>query len=299
MSAFSIASDKELVHFYTGLESYEKFKFVLSTLGPVVYHLNYYNDITPPLCITDQFLLVLMKLRRNYSNFELSKWFAVSDKVVTSCFVTWISLMYHQWGEIDWFPTREDTTYFADPEFIATFPCARVTLDGTEIPIQKPHEPLIQQATFSTYKNKNTLKVMVGTTPGGLVSYVSPAYGGSTSDRQIVERSRIFEKCDPGDMILADKGINVEDLVIPYNLHLNIPTFFRKKNRMNSKTVLKDRKCSSKRVHVERLIGAAKTYKLISTSNAMRSMEFAMGNEIITVCFHLVNFRKNIMSPPN
>ena len=81
--------------------------------------------------------------------------------------------MYHQWGEIDWFPTREDTTYCADTEFIATFPCARVTLDGTEIPIQKPHESVIQQATFSTYKNKNTLKVMVGTTPGGLVSCFS------------------------------------------------------------------------------------------------------------------------------
>jgi len=87
---------------------------------------------------------------------------------------SWVNLMYHQWGEIDWFPSREDTTYFGDPDFIATFPSARMTLDGTKSPIQKPHEPLLQQATFSTYKNKDTVKVMVGTTPRGLVSYVSP-----------------------------------------------------------------------------------------------------------------------------
>ena len=40
--------------------------------------------------------------------------------------------------------------------------------------------PLAQQITFSTYKNKNTAKVLIGVTPGGMVSYISPAYGGST-----------------------------------------------------------------------------------------------------------------------
>lgn len=31
-----------------------------------------------------------------------------------------------------------------------------------------------------------TLKTMVGITPNGVVSYVSSAYGGSASDRQII-----------------------------------------------------------------------------------------------------------------
>ena len=53
---------------------------------------------------------------------------------------------------------------------------------------KKPKDPRAQQATFSSYKNRNTLKVLVGSTPGGLVNDVSPAYGGCTSDRQTVER---------------------------------------------------------------------------------------------------------------
>lgn len=295
VSATKIADNDDLLHFYTGLETYEKFSFVLYTLGPAQHHLEYYKNIKPRLCIEDQFLLTLMRLRRNYTNFELSKWFHVSDKVVTSCFITWINFMYYQWSEINWFPTREDTTYYANKDFRAIFPDARITLDATEVPIMKPHEPILQQATYSTYKNRNTLKVMVGTTPGGLVSYVSPVYGGSTSDRQIIERSNILAMCDPGDMILADKGINIEDLTIPHNIKLNIPTFFKKKNRMNCHTVLKDRKCSSKRVHVERHIGAAKTFKMISTTSALRPMEVSLGEQIITVCFYLTNFRRNIM----
>lgn len=94
-----------------------------------------------------------------------------------------------------------------------------MTVDGTECPVKKPRMPTAQQSTFSTYKNRNTAKVLVGISPGGLCSYLSPAYGGSTSDRQIVGRSYLIDMCDPGII-------------------------------------------SSKRVHVERAIGLAKTYTI-------------------------------------
>ncbi|KAJ8929782.1 hypothetical protein NQ314_017497 [Rhamnusium bicolor] len=70
------------------------------------------------------------------------------------------------------------------------------TANGTEIPINKPALPLAQQATFSQYKNKNTVKPVIGMTPGGLVSFITPTYGGSASDRQIIDRSNLASKCD-------------------------------------------------------------------------------------------------------
>ncbi|KAK2152639.1 hypothetical protein LSH36_324g03017 [Paralvinella palmiformis] len=79
---------------------------------------------------------------------------------------------------------------FAPTDFKTKFLTTQAIFDGTECPIKKP------QATFSTYKNKNTVKVLVGVTPAGLVSYVSPAYGGSASDRQIVERSNLTQMVD-------------------------------------------------------------------------------------------------------
>ena len=43
------------------------------------------------------------------------------------------------------------------------------------------------------------------------------------------------------------------------NLEINTPTFFKKKIRMSCATVIEDRKISSKRVYIERIIQLAKT----------------------------------------
>ena len=292
-SAWSYRNDSPGIHFYTGLQSYQKFIFVLSTLGPAQHELNYYHGVKPSLCVEDQFFMLLIKLRQHKTNFELSRMFRVTESTVTNVFVTWINFIYFEMKEIDWWPSSDCVKYFSPSSFKTKFSNTRVIVDGTECPIMKPKQPVAQQATFSTYKNRNTVKVLVGCTPGGLVSYVSPAYGGSTSDRQIAERSQLPQICDPGDSIMADKGFNVQDLFIPYNVMINIPSFFRKKNRLSGKTVISDRKIASKRVHIERIIGLAKTYKILT--QPMSNTESALATQIITVCFLLCNFRTGIV----
>ena len=47
--------DDDTIHFYTGLETYNKFCMVLQTLGPTVNSLNYYYKIIPQLSVEDQF----------------------------------------------------------------------------------------------------------------------------------------------------------------------------------------------------------------------------------------------------
>lgn len=160
--------------------------------------------------------------------------------------------------------------------------------------LKKPSNPVSQRATFSSYKNRNTVKVVVGSTPGGLVSYLSPAYGGAASDRQIIERSGLTDMCCASDSIMADKGFNVQDLFAAKDITVNIPTFFKKKNRMSGKQVMKDRKISSKRVHIERSIGLIKTFKILTS--AMPACETLLASHIINVCVMLCNFRKRIVS---
>ena len=118
---------------------------------------------------------------------------------------------------------------FVPKDFKDKFPKTRVIVDGTECPIMKSKQPVAQKDTFSTYKNRNTMKVLVGVIPGGLVSYVLSAYGGSASDRQICKRSGLPKKFDPGDEIMADKGFNVEDIFLLHQAKLNILTFVKKK----------------------------------------------------------------------
>ena len=166
-----------------------KFKFVLNTLGPAAYRLNYIYHNVGNISVENQFFLVLMKLRRATTNFELSRIFSISESTVSNIFLTWINFMNVQWKELDLWPPQELVRYFAPSGFKQTFPSTRVIIDGTEVPVKRPKNPKSQQATFSVYKNKNTVKVIVGATRGGLVS---PAYAGSTSDRQIIERSRQY-----------------------------------------------------------------------------------------------------------
>ncbi|XP_061196585.1 uncharacterized protein LOC133204857 [Saccostrea echinata] len=271
MSIDNFTNDDAGVHFYTGLETLRKFYFVLRTLGPAAYYLNYVYHQVSNISVPDQFFLVLCKLRRHTTNFELSRLFGISEKNVSNIFSIWILFMNKQWREIDLWPSRHLVKYFCPSDFKIKFPNTRVIIDGTECPIKKPKLPKSQQATFSTYKNRNTVKVLVGATPGGLTSYISTAYGGSTSDRQIVERSCQIDMCNSGDSIMADKGLNVQDMFVHKNIQINTPTFFKKKNRMSCETVIKDRKISSKRVHIERIIGLAKTYKILS--EPMNSLE--------------------------
>jgi len=238
LSAKLFAMEPKTMHYYTGLETYEKFVMVLDTLGSAAYQLNYFLGKKPTLSIEDQFFLTLVKLRVHPPHQELSILFGISEKEVSSIFVTWVNFVYLQWSELNWWPSRKLVSYFMPSDFRAKYGNTRVIVDGTECPINKPTQPVAQQATFSSYKNRNTVKVIVGCTPGGLVSYVSPAFGGSTSDRQIVESTGFPKLFVPNDEVMADKGFNVEDLFIPYHVGINIPTFFKKKNRMSSDTVI-------------------------------------------------------------
>ena len=292
-SVMNFIGDPAGMHHYTGLTNYANFKFVLQTLGPAVHSLNYFYGITPAIDIEEQFFLTLIKLRRHTTNFELSRQFGLTESGVSNVFITMVNFMACQWGEIEWWPSRQTVTEFAPRDFNAKYPSTRVIIDGTEIPIEKPKQPLAQQCTFSTYKNKNTVKVLVGCTPGGLISYVSEAYGGPTSDRQICERSPLVSMCEPGDSIMADKGFNVQDLFVGRDVRVNIPTFFKKKNRMSGACVIRDRKIASKRVHIERLIGLAKTFKILKCP--LNNTESTLATQIIRVCFWLCNFRDCIV----
>ena len=220
--------DDEAFHYYTGLENYSIFKLLLDILGPAVNSLNYFNGPKPNLSSENILFLVLIRLRRYKTIFELGLLFAVDKSQVTNCFVTWVNLMYYTFKELNWWPEKELVRFYMPSDFKSKFPSTRVILDGTECPIQKPSQPLAQQTTFSSYKNRNTLKTVIGFTPGGLVTYVSPCYGGATSDRQIIERGKLPQMCDSGDSVMVDKGFNVDDLFVPNKVSVNTPAFFKK-----------------------------------------------------------------------
>ncbi len=277
--------------YYTSFEDKTHFNYVFDCLGPGAYHLKYHSKLQP----REEFLLLMMKLRQNKDDIELSWMFGISAKVVGKVFKTWLNFVYFQLKELNIWPNREIIDTHMPSDFKKKFPKTRVVLDGSEIPIEKPSNPKEQSGTWSSYKNRNTLKILVGISPRGDVSYISDVYGGAASDRAIVERSELLKegKFDREDSVMADRGFVVHDLFCLHQVHVNIPTVMRNMVQLPPDKVIRDRRIASKRVHVERIIGLAKTYKILKED--LHHHYTPLGGRILYVCFALVNFRPCIV----
>lgn len=236
-----LKNEPEAILHFTGLESYEKFLTVLYSLGPAVSWMKYHKSLIGNISIPNQLFLVLWKLRRYPCDFELSQHFRIPRQAVGNIFITWITFMAKTWSLIDTWPDRKLVDFYMPDNFKRNYPKTRATLDATEVRTDGPGNSKLKQASFSTYKNTFTMKSVLSSTPGGLISHCTPAYGGSASDRQIIERSQFMEKCDPGDVVLADKGILVQDLFASRGVTVTTPTCLVKGRLQHSK-VIRDRK---------------------------------------------------------
>lgn len=282
----------DAISYYTGFSDFDQFMTFFYCLGPCVDELDYKCSV---LESKDQLFLTLMKLRQAKEDFELSLFFQVSTSTVSRIVITWINFMYFQLKELNFWPSEDIVQDFMPVNFAEKFPSTRVILDATEIPIQKPSDVNSQSVTWSNYKHRNTIKAMIGVTPSGAVSYVSDAYGGSASDRMIIERSELLNKgmFEKGDSIMADRGIMVQDLFANNDVQVNTPTFLKGKSQLDAHEVVHDRRVASKRIHVERVIGLAKRYKILK--GELSHSKLQLGSRIIFVCFVLSNFRNCIV----
>lgn len=285
-------NNAKMINYYTGFIDYAQFMLFYHCLGPCVNELGHLGSILDP---RDQLFMVLMKLRQAKEDVELSLFFQVSESTVSRIVVTWINFLYFQLKELDIWPSREILQEYMPVDFKRKFPNTRVILDATELPIQKPSEVNAQSVTWSAYKHKNTLKAMIGCTPRGVVSFVSDAYGGSASDRQIIENSSLLHQSmfDKGDSIMADRGIMVQDLFATKDVYVNTPTMLKGKSQLDPEEVVNDRRVASKRIHIERIIGLSKGFKILKKELPQSKLQ--LGSRIVFVCFSISNFRNCIV----
>ncbi|CAB4005346.1 Hypothetical predicted protein, partial [Paramuricea clavata] len=117
-------------------------------------------------------------------------------------------------------------------------------------------------ATFSSYKNHNTAKGLIGISASGYPSFVSSLYAGRTSDKKITKDRGILDLLEPGDQVMADRGFEIES-DLPSGVTLNIPPFLDGKDQLSLEEELTTRKIASVRVHVERAIARIKNYRIL------------------------------------
>ena len=171
--------------------------------------------------------------------------------------------------------------------FKDTYPNTHVIIDCTELLVEMPTSFRSQSATYSSYKNHNTAKGLIGISPAGYPTFVSELYAGPSSDKQVTKDCGILNLLEPGDHVMPDRGFDIEN-DIPAGVGLNIPPFLNGAPQLSLSDETETRKIAALRVHVERAIGRIKNFKIIKNVFPLKMSSDL--NKIWIICSYLTLF---------
>lgn len=204
LSFKTIEGDDKKTKFYTGFPNFKTFHAVFLETSSKV------KRKKTKLSKEDELLLTLVKLRRNLAMTDLAYRFNISQSSVTNIFHAWLDALYATLGGLVHWP---ETDVCQLPEVFQNevFRKVKCVIDCTDIFIERPSNLKARAQTYSNYKRHNTIKILVGASPSGCITFLSSCWGGRVSDRQITTESGILDKLLPGDVVLADRGFNMTE----------------------------------------------------------------------------------------
>ncbi|XP_068739049.1 uncharacterized protein [Montipora capricornis] len=198
---------------------------------------------------------------------------------------TWLPLLASELKPLLHWPKQEELPLYY-PDCFKKYNNVRAIIDCTEVPIQRPSLARANSQIYSSYKGRPTPKVLVACTPAGTISFVSKAVGGSMSDKELVKRSGIVDLFSPGDTLLADRGFNIQELLLHKGVKLVIPPFLKAKKQFLKADDQRTKQVANARIHVERVTGRMKDFHIMKTE-----LPLDMFDRIVTVTAALVNLQ--------
>ena len=183
---------------------------------------------------------MLVRLRLGLMEQDIAYRFNISQSTVSRIIITWINFMHLQLKELPLWPKKEVVTFYMPQTFKEQYPSTRVIINATEIFIEQPRLPEIQKITFLSYKNHNTYKALIGISPSGAIIFVSKLFSGSISDKELTQQSGLLDLLDAGDSVMADKGFDIAEYLIPRGVQLNIPPFLRGTDQFSHKQLVEN-----------------------------------------------------------
>ena len=304
-----ILRSDSVTQFYTGLRSRSLFDKLCKYITPfvsrrwqgakkVASHKRRLFHTSPgkfgpkrKLCAPEEFLLTLMKLKLGLTHRDLGTRFDISTSLASKIFHSWLDAMSKSIGQtIVWF-TKEHIK-MTMPDRFRRLPELRAIIDCSEIFIETPKDPILQNITWSSYKHHNTAKFLIAVAPNSKITFISEMFGGRTSDREITLESGFLDKFDPFDMLQADKGFHIRDECDKRNITIDIPAGLRGKTQMTKIAVERTKRVATLRILVEQVIRRLKTFKILSRQISIT--EVPSLHKIVIVCAALVNFKDPI-----
>ena len=250
------------------------------------FSLNYHHGWK----VTSQLLLSLMKLRLGAKDLDLAERFGISKTTVSNIFLTIVSAL-HEFFICESVIGKQIPSQLkfkgSLPASFGPFTATRAIIDATEISQDIPSDLNKQNACYSNYKSRHTVKAVTAVAPNGALVFTSALYPGSTSDNTIVEKSHLLAHFVAGDLILADKGFTIFEK-LPAGVSLNIPPFLRGKSHFTKQEAELCFKIAKARIHVERANERIKNFTILNHIPAhLRSFSTV----IFQVCCALVNMQ--------
>ena len=178
----------------------------------------------------------MVRLRRGIDMRMLADLYLVDTGMVSRVLSTMINYMYLlRLGMLPIWPEPSHVAERLPAVFKELYPTTFMIIDATELKCEIASSLPAQPQLYGSYTSHTTLKGLISMTPDDAVAFVSELFAGSISDRELTLKKSPFLDILPaagyGTSIMADKGFDIQDLLVPYGVKLNIPPF----NRVGSK----------------------------------------------------------------
>ena len=276
----AIKNDVAKFQYMTGLPHPDVFDWILSLIMDKV------TLTCKQMTHESHLLLVLMKIRLGVTNKDLAYRFRINYGMVSKIYRSWLVILSKALQPLIVWHSRCVLRQHFPSAFKSYKNCACI-IDCTEIFIERSLNLEARAISWSNYKHTNTIKYLIGISPAGAVTFLSPGWGGRTSDKQLTIESGVLDFLIFGDSILADKGFLIAGEVAARGAVLAIPSFTRGKSQMPAKDVDQSRKIAHVRIHVERVIGRLKTFKILNSTIPISQVDLL--NDVMIVALVVCN----------
>jgi len=279
----SIESEQSLKDI-TGI-TFKIFDFLLSLIP---------NNINSQTILSKEnyLLIFLMKLKLGLTYSALSVFFKIHRTTVSRVFLECLHILSKKCKNLIFWPSKDTILDTLPVVFKKNYPNCRCIIDCSEIRVEQPKTIKQRVYLYSHYKGCYTVKVLVAITPNGMVSFLSKAYGGRSSDSFITNDCGFLDKLEIGDEVLADKGFpGIKSGIEGQNSILVMPPILHNR-RFSEEELLKTYNVASVRIHVERFFARLKLFNVFNkiTINLLPHID-----DILLMCCILVNLSSPII----
>ncbi|XP_046976563.1 uncharacterized protein LOC124542681 isoform X1 [Vanessa cardui] len=245
---------------------------------------------------TEHIMLILKKIRLDNKFQELADDFAMVPSYASKIFLKNVPTLASVLRPFIVKINKESNIKTLPMAFRHKYYNVSCIIDCLEIEVQKPSKSVNQALTWSDYKKTNIIKYLISCTPNGLVNYVSPGFGGRTTDTCLVESCDFVHTLEKGMCIMADRGFkHVEQFLLKSGVQLVRPPSVQSGVKLSKLEAKLTKQIASLRIHVERVIRRLREFNMLKPYACVNINFLKILDDIVTIACALINLQDSLI----